>query len=145
MDELPHTTEATGGPRKVSFDEGLRYITGRARRDQRLPRFRCFLADGMNWSQGEIDLFIESRTDRWPPIEYPAFSHLAWVTCPESWPLLEPLFRHPAAQTILLAYGVGCGGGRWLDSGGFLAYEVAFLKAFYFRWWPRRVNAIPRR
>jgi hypothetical protein len=134
MDELPQPNADTGGPRKVRFDESLGYITDHPRHNERLARFRRFLADGLKWSPDEIGNFLESRINRWPPVEYPAFSPLAWK------PYYQRLRSHPASSSIFLAYGIPPNpfsgyAISWLDYGGFLLDELPVLKAVYSRWW----------
>jgi hypothetical protein len=116
----------------VPFDEGLQFITGRKRRDQRLPAFCRFLSKAMKWSPTEIEIFLESRKDLCPPVRYPLFSATGWMADPEVlWPLYEPFYRHPASASILLAYGASTYAGNWLDYGGFLAEELPAWRSAY--------------
>jgi hypothetical protein len=130
-DPYPHS----GGPRKIPSAQSLFYVTGSKK--EGVARFREWLRRAKHWSEEQIDIFLASRADHYPPVHSDEMRNLlssAWIHYPELWPLVEPILSHPAANSLLAAYGVNDYSGTWLDYGGFLADELPALRSAYRAW-----------
>jgi hypothetical protein len=142
--QLPEPTPTNGGPAKVPFDESLLYITGT--RKEGLSHFRRFLIEGKGWSLEEVDTFLATMADRWPPAEYPLITNLfptslfpIGVAYLDLSPFAKSLLNHPASSILEEAYGIGRSD-HWLDYGGFVRAHLPALRAFYSKWWNRQLD-----
>jgi len=139
---LPNPYPNCGGPRKVSFGESLFFITGSHK--EGVSWFSEWLHTDKRWSEDQIDVFLASRADHYPPVRGGEMQNLlssAWICWPELWPMVESILSHPAANSLLAAYGVNDYSGDWLDFGGFLANELPTLRSAY-RAWKYRENSL---
>jgi hypothetical protein len=135
--QLPEPNPTNGGPAKVPFDAGLRYITGPTK--DGLSHFRRFLIEGKCWRKDQVDFFLSAMENRWPPNEYPPHPNILEFRVANShlWPLIEEVLRHPARNSLIQAYGLHRSD-RWLDYGGFVRAELPALRQAYNAWWKRQ-------
>jgi hypothetical protein len=117
---LPKKKLNNGGWDTVLFEEGLRYITEQQQNHEAIERFHRYLAEGKKWSEEQINNFLQSRADLWPPL-------IRSVSSNSLLAIEEPYLRLPNEPI-------------WKDYGGFFLDELPTLKAVYTRWFQTQAN-----